>query len=322
MSLISVVVPTYNEEENVEPLSKAIIQVITEKLPSYDYELMFIDNYSTDSTRQKIESLCAGNPKIKAIFNARNFGQIRSPFYGLTQSRGDCNIIMCADFQDPPEMIYDFVKAWEDGYKIVIGIKNKSAENPFMYFMRSCYYKMIKKIAEVEQIEQFTGFGLYDKAFIEVLRNLEDPNPYMRGIVAELGFARKEIPYTQPRRMHGKSKNNLFSLYDYAMVGITSYSKVLMRVATFFGFALAALSVVAALVYLILKLIYWNSFPAGIAPLLIGVFFIGAVQIFFIGILGEYILSINTRVMRRPLVVEERRLNFDMPRSPAKTFES
>lgn len=313
MKRIGIVVPTYNEEENVTPLSEAIIRVITEKLPEYDYEILFIDNYSLDGTRKKIEALCAGNPKIRAIFNARNFGQIRSPFYGLTQSRGDCNIIMCADFQDPPELIYDFVRAWEEGYKIVIGIKNKSAESQLMYFLRSCYYKMIKKIAEVEQIEQFTGFGLYDRDFIQVLRNLDDPNPYMRGIVAELGYARKEIRYTQPRRLHGKSKNNIFSLYDYAMVGITSYSKVLMRVATFFGFALAALSVVAALVYLILKLVCWNSFPPGIAPLLIGVFFIGAVQIFFIGILGEYILSINTRVMRRPLVVEERRLNFDTP---------
>lgn len=310
MPLINVVIPTYNEEENVVPLSQAIIKVITEKLPEYQYEIIFIDNFSKDKTRQVIAKLCEENKNIKAIFNAKNFGQIRSPFYGLIQCKGDCNIIMCADFQDPPEMIFDFVKEWEKGNKIVIGIKSKSQENKFMYFLRSCYYHLIKKIAEVEQIEQFTGFGLYDKSFIDVLRNLDDPNPYMRGIVAELGFERKEIEYEQPKRLHGKSKNNFFSLYDYAMIGITSYSKTLMRLATFVGFFLGGISLVAAIVYLILKLLFWNSFAAGMAPLLIGVFFIGAIQIFFIGILGEYILSINTRVMRRPLVVEERRINF------------
>lgn len=318
MNLINVVVPTYNEEENVEPLSRAIRQVITEKLPEYDYEIIFIDNYSTDSTRSRIEKLCKSDRRIKAIFNARNFGQIRSPFYGLIHSRGDCNIIMCADFQDPPDMIYDFVKAWEQGYKIVIGIKSKSRENPLMYWARSCYYRLIKKIAEVEQIEQFTGFGLYDRDFIKVLRNLDDPSPYMRGIVSELGYTRKEIQYTQPQRLHGKSKNNLFSLYDYAMIGITSYSKSAMRIATFIGFFMAGFSMVAAIIYLIMKLIFWNAFAAGMAPLLIGMFFIGAVQIFFIGILGEYILSINTRVMRRPLVVEERRINFDAEMLPGQ----
>lgn len=311
MSLINVVVPTYNEEENVRPLSEAIGRVITEKLPGYDYEIIFIDNYSTDGTRAELARMCAENKRIKAIFNAKNFGQIRSPFYGLLQARGDCNVIMCADFQDPPELIYDFVKAWEDGYKIVIGIKSKSQESKLMYMVRSCYYKLIKRIAEVEQIEQFTGFGLYDRSFIDVLRKLDDPNPYMRGIVAELGYTRKEIEYTQPRRLHGKSKNNFFSLYDYAMVGITSYSKAFMRLATFIGFTMAGLSMIAAIVYFVLKLIFWNNFAAGMAPLLIGVFFIGSIQIFFTGILGEYILSINTRVMRRPLVVEEKRLNFD-----------
>jgi len=310
MSLINVVVPTYNEEENVTPLSEAIIKVISEKLPEYDYEIIFIDNYSQDNTRTVISGLCAGNKKIKAIFNAKNFGQIRSPFYGLIQSTGDCNILMCADFQDPPELIYDFVKGWENGSKIVIGIKSKSHENKLMYFFRSCYYGIIKKIAEVEQIAQFTGFGLYDKSFIDVLKKLEDPNPYMRGIIAELGFERAEVKYTQPKRLHGKSKNDFFSLYDYAMVGITSYSKALMRMATFVGFFLAGASIIAAIVYLILKFVYWNRFAAGMTPLIIGVFFMGAIQIFFIGILGEYILSINTRVMKRPLVVEEKRINF------------
>jgi Glycosyltransferases involved in cell wall biogenesis len=310
MSLINIVVPTYNEQDNVVPLSEAIIKIITEKLPEYDYEIIFIDNFSKDETRNRICELCKNNNKIKAIFNAKNFGQIRSPFYGLLQAHGDCNILMVADFQDPPEMIYNFVKEWENGHKIVVGIKSKSHESKFMYFMRSCYYHMIKRIAEVEQIEQFTGFGLYDKSFIEVLKNLDDPTPYMRGIVAELGYGRKEIEYTQPKRLHGKSKNNFFSLYDYAMIGITSYSKAFMRMATFIGFFLAGISALTGLIYFVLKLIFWDNFAAGMAPLLIGVFFIGAIQIFFIGILGEYIISINTRVMRRPLVVEEKRINF------------
>jgi glycosyltransferase involved in cell wall biosynthesis len=311
MKKISVVVPCFNEEDNVEPLSEAIIENFKTKLTQYDYELVFIDNHSTDRTRQKLKEICAKNKKIKAIFNAKNFGQIRSPFHGLVQSTGDCSIIMCADFQDPPELIYDFVKAWEEGYRIVIGIKKTSQEHKLMYFLRSMYYKFIKKVSEVEQIEHFTGFGLYDKAFIEVLRRLDDPVPYMRGIVAELGFERKEIMYEQPLRRAGKSKNNFFSLYDYAMVGITSYSKSLMRVATFIGSIVSILSFIVGLVYLILKLILWANFPLGTAPLMIGIFFIGSIQLFFIGIIGEYILSINSRVMKRPLVVEESRINFD-----------
>ena len=322
MSLINVVVPTYNEVDNVVPLSEAIIRVITERLPEYDYEIIFIDNFSQDGTRERLQELCGGNKRIKAIFNAKNFGQIRSPFYGLLQARGDCNIIMCADFQDPPELIYDFVKAWEGGNKIVIGIKSKSQENRLMYFLRSAYYKMIKKIAEVEQIEHFTGFGLYDREFIKILRQIDDPNPYMRGIVAELGYKRKDIEYIQPKRLHGKTHNNFFSLYDYAMLGITSYSKAFLRVATFIGFIMAGLSMIAAITYLVLKLMFWNSFAAGMAPVLIGVFFIGSIQIFFIGILGEYILSINTRTMKRPLVVEEQRINFTEEKDEKSEAES
>jgi polyisoprenyl-phosphate glycosyltransferase len=310
MPVINVVVPTFNEEDNVIPLCEALINVITKKLTDYDYRIIFIDNYSRDKTRSRIRDLCEKNRKIKAIFNASNFGQFRSPFYGLTQATGDCNVMMAADFQDPPELIYDFVKKWEEGYKVVIGIKSKSQENKLIYAFRSLYYKMIKKISDVEQIEHFTGFGLYDRAFINVIKELKDPNPYIRGIVSELGFQRTEVEFTQPKRLHGKSTNNFFTLYDCAMIGITSYSKTFMRMATFIGFALAGLSAVAAIVYLVMKLLFWNSFAAGMAPLLIGVFFIGAIQIFFIGILGEYILSINTRVMQRPLVIEEKRINF------------
>lgn len=310
MKKISFLIPTFNEEGNVEILSKEIIKNI-EILNNYDFEIVFIDNCSSDETRNKIINLCLENKKIKAIFNARNFGQIRSPFYGLTQCSGDAVILICADFQDPPEIILDFIKEWENGYKIVIGKKVESQENPIMYFFRTIYYKTIKKIAEVEQIEHFTGFGLYDKKFIEILRKLDDPMPYLRGIVAELGFERKEILYKQNKRKSGKTKNNFYSLYDFGMIGITSYSKVVMRLATIFGFFSSGISLLIAIVYLILKLMYWDLFSAGTAPILIGVFFLGSIQLFFIGLLGEYILNINTRVMKRPLVIEEERINFE-----------
>lgn len=308
--LISVVIPTYNEEANVEPLAAAVSEVFQKDLPQYDYEILFIDNHSKDQTRRKLRRMCEQDSHIKAIFNVRNFGQVRSPVHGMKQAYGDCVIRMCADFQDPVDMIVKFVREWENGYKIVIGIKESSNENKKMYLIRSCYYKLIKKMSDIDHIEHFTGFGLYDKKFVDVVRNLDDPMPYLRGIVVELGYDYKAIPYKQPQRRAGKTKNNFYSLYDIAMLGLTSYSKTLMRLATFTGFTVAGLSVLAALVYFVLKLIYWNRFSAGIAPMLIGVFFIGALQLFFIGIMGEYVLSINTRVLHRPLVIEEERLNF------------
>ena len=308
---ISVVIPTYNEEGNVKPLAQAIVNVMENELPEYDYEILFIDNHSKDNTRLFLRQLCGDNKKIKAIFNARNFGQIRSPVYGLKQAQGDCVIRMCADFQDPVEMIPKFVREWEKGWKIVIGIKKSSKEKKMMYWIRTLYYKLIRKITDIDHIEHFTGFGLYDKAFVDVVRQLHDPMPYLRGIIAELGFDYKAIPYEQQRRKAGKSKNNFCSLYDYAMIGITSYSKVVLRMATFVGFIVGGISFVAGIVYFILKLLYWDRFSAGVAPLLIGVFFLGSMQLFFIGFLGEYVLSINTRVLDRPLVVEELRLNFE-----------
>lgn len=310
MKKISVMVPTYNEEENVVPLSEAIIEQL-EKLPQYDYELLFIDNDSKDTTREKLEMLCKGNPKIKAIFNAKNFGQFNSPFYGMLQTTGDCTISMCADFQDPVEMIPKFIHEWEQGYKIVSAIKTTSKENPIMRFLRTCYYKLIKKMSDVEQIEHFTGFGLYDKSFINVLRELDDPMPFLRGIVAELGYKRKDIPYEQQKRRAGKTSNNWYRLYDAAMLSFTSYTKIGMRIATIIGFIISFISVAIGFVYLILKLIYWDSFSMGNAPMLIGIFVLGGIQIFFIGLLGEYVLNINSRMMKRPLVIEERRLNFD-----------
>ncbi len=310
MKTISILIPTYNEEENVVPLSAAIIDEFQKSLPQYDYEIIFIDNDSHDNTRPLITGLCAENKKIKAIFNAKNFGQFNSPFYGLCQTTGDCTILMCADFQDPVEMIPKLIAEWEQGYKIVSAIKTTSRENPLMRFLRTCYYKMIKKMSDVEQIEHFTGFGLYDKSFIDVLRNLKDPTPFLRGIVAELGFRRKEIPYEQQKRRAGKTHNNWYTLYDAAMLSFTSYTKIGMRIATIIGFIISFISIIIAFTYLIIKLIYWDNFPLGNAPILIGVFVLGGIQLFFIGLLGEYIMSINARVMNRPLVIEERRLNF------------
>ncbi len=308
--LISVLIPCYNEVENVQPISEAIINEFVTKLPQYDYEIVFIDNFSTDGTRNKIEQICKMNPKIKAIFNAKNFGQFNSPYYGMCQTHGDCTIGMCCDFQDPVELIPRFVAEWEKGYKIVSAIKTQSEENKIVRFLRTCYYKAIKKMSSVEQIEHFTGTGLYDKSFIDVLRELDDPMPFLRGIVAELGPLRKDIEYTQAKRRAGKTHNNWYTLYDAAMLSFTSYTKVGLRVATIIGFLFSLLTMLMAIIYLCAKLIWWEAFPMGTAPMLIGMFFIGSVQLFFIGLVGEYVLNINARVMHRPLVVEEKRINF------------
>lgn len=310
MKKISVLIPTYNESENVVPLSEAIIREL-DRIPQYDYEIIFIDNDSQDDTRDKIRNLNKTNSRIKAIFNAKNFGQNNSPYYGLLQTTGDCAILMCADFQDPVELIPTLIEKWEEGYKIVSCIKTTSKENRFIRFARTCYYKTIKKFSEVEQIEHYTGFGLYDRSFLEVLRNLDDPTPFLRGIVAELGFKRIDIPYEQQLRRAGKSKNNFFSLYDIAMLSFTSYTKIGLRLATFIGLFIALVNFAIAVFYLIYKLIYWDTFNAGMAPMVIGIFFIGAVQLIFLGLIGEYILSMNKRIMNRPLVIEEERIGFE-----------
>lgn len=313
MKKISVLIPCYNEVENVEPMSFAVVNVLEETLSNYDYEIVFIDNCSTDGTRDKLETICSKNKKIKAIFNVTNFGQFNSPFYGMCQTTGDCTISMCCDFQDPVELIPRFVEEWEKGHKIVSGIKTSSKENPFVYFLRSVYYKMIRNMSDTEMIEHFTGFGLYDKTFIDILRKLDDPIPFLRGIVAEYGhgFSRIDIEYEQAKRRAGKTHNNLYSLYDAAMLSITSYTKVGLRMATILGFISSGISLLVAFIYLILKLVNWDSFQAGNAPMIIGIYVLGSLQLFFIGLLGEYILNINIRVIHRPLVVEEKRINFN-----------
>ena len=309
MKKVSIMVPCYNEEENVVPMSEALVAQM-EQLPQYDYEILFIDNCSQDKTRELLRDICAKNPKIKAIFNSKNFGQFNSPYHGICQTTGDCTITVCCDFQDPVEMIPKFLAEWEQGYKIVIGIKTSSKENKLMYFLRSIYYKMIRKLSKVEQIEHFTGFGLYDKSFVDVMRNLDDSTPFLRGIVAELGPKIKKVEYEQAQRRAGKTSNNFFSLYDAAMLSFTSYTKIGMRLAQFLGMMMCIGSAIAAVVCLILHFSL-ELFETGTPAIIMTLVFVGGLQLFFTGFAGEYIMSINTRMMKRPLVVEEERINFE-----------
>lgn len=310
MKTISAVIPIYNEKENIMDGYKRVEKIFKESLTEYNYEILFIDNYSTDGTRDMLRILAKQDRHVKVILNARNFGWSKSSYYGITQITGDCAVLLAADMQEPPEKMVDFVREWEKGYRLVIGIKSKSKENKFKYFLRKCYYHLLHKISEIQHINQFMGFGLYDKKFVEVLADLDDPLPYLRGIVAELGFERKEIEYTQEARKKGKTHFNFFKMYDLAMLGITSYSKAVMRIATFFGFFTGVVSLLIALITLIVKLVNWDAYPVGIAAIAVGVFIFGSLQLFFIGFLGEYVLNINTRIMHRPLVIEEERLNF------------
>ena len=306
-------IPCYNEEENVRPIYEAVCEELKKSLPQYNYEILFIDNKSEDNTRTIIRDICANDKHVRAIFNTKNFGQFNSPYYGLIHTSGDCTIPLCADFQDPVEMIPRLVKEWENGYKIVIAKKTRSKENGLLYFLRGCYYKLLRKMSNVKIIEQFTGFGLYDKSFLQTLRELHDPTPFIRGIVAELGPEFKELEYTQAERRSGKSHNNWYSLFDAAMLSFTSYTKVGMRMAEFFGFAISFISFLIGLFYLVAKLFFWDCFAVGYAPVMIAVFFMGGVQLAFLGFLGEYIMAMNTRIMNRPLVIEEERINFDLP---------
>lgn len=308
---VSVVIPCYNEEENIFPIFEAVQKEIREYDPAYDYEILFIDNKSKDGTRKKLRELCEKDNHAKAIFNVKNFGQNNSPFYGLLNSTGDCTILMACDFQDPVEMIPKFLNEWENGHKIVIGKKMSSTENKLMYFLRGCYYNLIQRLSDVQMIEQFTGFGLYDRSFVSTLKELSDPMPFFRGLVAELGPEYTAIEFVQPPRRAGKTNNNFFSLYDIAMLSFTSYTKAGMRIATFGGGAVAVISFLVGVVYLIANLFAKEPCAVGYLPVLTAAFFIGGVQLAFMGFMGEYILAINSRIMNRPLVVEECRLNFE-----------
>lgn len=308
---ISIMIPCYNEEDNINAIVEAVKNEFKENLPQYNYEIVIIDNKSTDGTRELIRKICEEDKNVKAIFNMKNFGQFNSPYYGIMQCSGDCVIPLCADFQDPVELIHIMVEKWEEGNKVICMIKDKSNENKLVYFLRGIYYALVKKMSDVKQIKQFTGFGLYDKSFVDVLRELKDPMPFIRGVVAEYAPDHLEIKYTQPKRRAGKTHNNFYSLYDAAMLSFTSYTKTGLRLITFAGFCIAFVSFIVALVYLIMKLANWQKFSAGIAPIIIGIFLMGGIQLASLGFLGEYILSINQRVMNKPLVIEEERINFD-----------
>jgi glycosyltransferase involved in cell wall biosynthesis len=310
MKLISIMTPCYNEEENVEGVYTQVKEVFA-NLRHYRYEHIFIDNASTDKTVPILKEIAKRDKNVKIIVNARNFGHIRSPYHALLQAQGDAVIAIVADLQDPPSMIADFIKKWEAGYKVVVGIKKYSEESLLMFNIRKLYYRVIGKLSEIELLKDFTGFGLYDKAIIDILRQINDPYPYFRGLIADIGFEIAKIEYTQPARRRGITKNNFYSLYDTAMLGITNHSKVPLRFATMLGFMASVLSLTIAFCYFIYKLVYWNTFSVGIAPLVIGLFLFSSVQLFFLGIIGEYIGSIHTQVLKRPLVIEKERINFD-----------
>jgi glycosyltransferase involved in cell wall biosynthesis len=306
---ISIVTPCFNEEFNVEPLYEKV-KIEMAKLSNYTYEHIFIDNFSTDNTLLKLKNIASVDKNVKIIVNARNFGHIKSPYYGMLQADGDVVISLVSDLQDPPELIPDFIKKWEEGYKIVVGVKEKSEENIIMFSIRKLFYKVIDRISDTSQIQNFTGFGLYDRQFMDVLKNIHEPYPYFRGLVSEMGFSIYHIPYLQPKRSKGNTKNNFFTLYDMAMLGFTSHSKVPLRMSSFIGFIVAFFSILIAISYLVYKILFWNNFQVGIAPLVIGFFFFGGVQLFFLGIIGEYISAILTQVKNRPLVIEKERINF------------
>ncbi len=307
--LISIVTPCYNEEGNVEELYKRVKDIFGNN-GHYRYEHIFIDNASKDKTRLILREIAKKDKNVKLIFNARNFGHIRSPYYALMQAKGDAVISIVSDLQDPPEMINEFIQKWEEGYKIVVGVKNESEESKIFFLIRKLYYHLISRLSETKLIKNFTGFGLYDMAVINIMRKIDDPYPYFRGLICDIGFDIFQIPYVQPVRKRGFTKNNFYTLYDIAMLGITNHSKIPLRLATFIGFILSGISLIIALFQVILKFIYWESYTIGISTLVVGIFFFSSVQLFFIGIIGEYIGSIQTQILKRPLVIESERINF------------
>lgn len=319
MKMISVIVPCYNEKGNAEPMCQAICRLFEEELTDYRYELIFIDNCSTDGTREILRKLCETREHVKAIFNVRNFGAFNSPVYGMLQTEGDCTVLLACDFQEPVELIPEFIRKWEEGAQVVAGVRKGSRQNRLMYGIRSLYYRLMRAGTDLQTIDHFTGFGLYDRRFLEVLRQIDDPMPFLRGMVAEFGGDVGRVYYDQPKRASGKTHHSLFGLYDAAMVSFTSYTSMGLRTVTFLGFLTSIASFVIGIAYLIQKLIHWDTFNAGMAPVLIGLFFLGSIVLIALGLMGEYIISINRRVMNRPLVVEEERIGFgETPDAKAK----
>lgn len=307
--LISVVTPCFNEEGNAREMYEAIKAVFA-GLPQYRYEHIYIDNASTDGTARILRELAAGDPNVKVILNTRNFGHVRSPVYAITQATGDAVVVLACDFQEPPALIPTFLEHWAAGAKTVVGVKTRSEEPGFFYFVRDSYYKFLARIADVGIVNQTTGFGAYDRVVIDGIRRIGDPYPFFRGLLAEIGFKAVEVPYTQARRLRGLTSQNFYTLYDIAFLGIINHSKVPLRLAAMLGFLMSCLSLLVAFGYLAAKLIFWDRFQIGLAPILIGFFFMSSVQLFFVGILGEYIGSIYTQVRHHPLVFEKERINF------------
>ena len=309
--LISIVTPAYNEAENIKILISEVKKQFIENLQEYNYEHIIIDNCSTDSTAQIVKDICTVDKNVKLIINSRNFGHIRSPVYAMKLAKGDAVFSLVADLQDPPSLISEFVKIWEKGeYKMVLGIKKTSEESPLFFLMRKIYYNLVTKLADIELVKNFTGFGLYDKKVIDSIKQIDDSYPYWRGLICEVGFTKFKYPYDQPVRKRGFTKNNFYTLYDIGMLGITTHSKIPLRLCTVFGFISSFMSFIIALTYLIIKVIHWNEMSLGIAPIVIGMFFFGSVQLFVIGFLGEYVGNIHTQILKRPLVVELERYNF------------
>jgi len=309
MKKISVISGCFNEEGNLQEFYDRIVAVFRQ-LPDYTYEIIIADNCSTDRSREILRAIAAKDPQFKVILNANNFGHIRSPFNAMLQATGDAVVVLCSDLQEPPELIRDFFRQWEAGYQVVCGVKPRSRENPLMFLVRRCYYRLLASCSETSQIQNFTGFGLYDRKVIDAVKQFHEPYPYFRGLVSEIGFKRIEVPFVQDVRKHGKTKNNLFTLYDMAMLGFVNHTKLPLRLAAFAGFFLAFLSLLVAIGYFIYKLLYWKTFDLGLAPIVIGLFFFSSVQLIFIGVIGEYIGAIWTQVKNKPLVIEDERINF------------
>ena len=332
MKTLSIVNPCFNEEGNVRELYERV-RAVMNRLGHYRYEHIFIDNSSRDRTATILKELAAGDRNVKVIVNTRNFGHIRSPFHAMQQARGDAVISLCSDLQDPPELIEQMVRHWENGIPVVIAVKKSSDESGLMFGIRTLYYRLVRKLSNTETYEHFIGFGLYDRKVMDMIGEFRDPYPYFRGMIAEIGLPHVEIPYRQPRRTRGVTKSNFYTLYDMAMLGITNLSRVPLRMVTFSGFASAILCILVSIGYCVYKLLFWNNFSVGIAPLLIGLFFFASIQMVFLGIIGEYIGAIHTFVQRRPLVFEKERINFEfaadlpvpveaVPETPAMTHSA
>ncbi len=310
--LISIVTPAYNEEANIVEVVDRVRKQFEDNLSNYDYEHIIIDNHSTDSTAALVKEQCRLDKRVKLIVNSRNFGHIRSPAHGMIRAKGDAVILLVADLQDPPELIPEFIKIWEGGHHyLILGVKRTSEESRLFFALRRMYYRIVSRLAEVDLVPDFTGFGLYDRRVIDVIRDIDDPYPYWRGLICEVGFPRFLFPYDQPIRRRGITKNNFYTLLDIALLGITTHSKVPLRICTIVGLFAAMLSLLIAIMYAGVKILHWDEMQLGMAPLVIGMFFFASVQLFVIGFLGEYVGNIHTQVLRRPRVVEMDTVNFD-----------